>query len=85
MQNESWDNDLDQLGDAADRVATLARCLAVGTELRNWRDGDDIAGMSAADALDQARGDLERLVSGEAAALLGLVQRVVKELPAPLE
>jgi hypothetical protein len=30
--------------------------------------------MSAADALDQARGDLERLADGEATALLELVQ-----------
>lgn len=41
--------------------------------------------MSAADALDQARGDLERLSDGEAATLLELVRRLLDELPLPLE
>lgn len=41
--------------------------------------------MSAADALDQARGDLERLSDGAATSLLELVQRILDDLPVPLE
>ena len=41
--------------------------------------------MLAADGLDQARGDLERLVAGGATSLLDLVNRVAEALPAPME
>ncbi len=41
--------------------------------------------MSAADALDQARGDLERLSGGGATNLVELVRRIMDELPVPLE
>lgn len=41
--------------------------------------------MLAADALDQARGELERLASGGASSLLDLVERIAEALPVPLE
>ena len=85
MRDEEWDRVVGQLTAAAEGVVVLARCLAVGPELAKWRAGDEIAGMSAADGLDQARGDLERLAGGGAANLLGVVQRVLRELPVPLE
>ena len=85
MQESEWDEVVRELSDAAARVAILARCLAVSPELARWRAGEEVAGMSAADALDQARGDLERLAGGAANSLLELVQRILDELPVPLE
>lgn len=85
MNETDWDQAIRQLSEAADHLGVLARCLAIGPDLDRWRSGEEVAGMLAADALDQARGDLERLSAGEAATLLELVKRLLEELPGPLE
>jgi hypothetical protein len=85
VNDADWNQLVDQLSDAAGQMTVLARCLSVGPELGQWKAGDDLAGMSAADALDQARGDLERLAEGGATASLELLHRLLDELPAPLE
>lgn len=85
VDDVEWDSAMSDLNEAAERVAILARCLGVGPELARWRAGEDLGGMLAADGLDQARGDLERLVAGGAASLLHLVIRVAGALPAPME
>ena len=41
--------------------------------------------MLAADGLDQARGELERLAAGGAQSLLDLVERGAEALPMPME
>lgn len=66
--------------------AVLSRCLSVAPQLELWRGShEELAGTDAANALDQARGDLERLVAGGAAALLQRVGSLIDELPTPLE
>ena len=85
MDDAHWDAAIRELTDAAERLEILARCVGVGIELGQWRAGDAIGGMSAADGLDQARGELERLVGGDAQKLLDLVERVAGELPLPME
>lgn len=85
VEDIDWDVEIGELTEAAERVAILARCLAVGPDLARWRAGDDLRGMLAADGLDQARGDLERLVAGGATSLLDLVNRVAGALPQPME
>jgi hypothetical protein len=66
--------------------AVLSRCLAVAPQLDVWRGShDEFAGTDAANALDQARGDLERLVAGGGAALLQRVGSILDELPTPWE
>ncbi len=66
MDNADWDVAIRELTAASDQVATRARCLGVGPELARWRADDDLGGLSVADGLDQARGDLERLIAGGA-------------------
>ncbi|WP_030529664.1 hypothetical protein [Phycicoccus jejuensis] len=85
MDDVEWDAANRALIEASERAATLARCLAVAPELDCWRAGEDLGGMLAADALDQARGELERLASGGASSLLDLVERIAEALPVPLE
>ncbi|MGG5260351.1 hypothetical protein [Phycicoccus avicenniae] len=85
MDDAEWDATKRALIEASERAATLARCLTVAPELDRWRAGEDLGGMLAADALDQACGELERLVSGGARSLLDLVERIAETLPVPLE
>ena len=67
-------------------MAILSRCLGVAGDLRAWKQTDaTLNGAMAADGLDQARGDLERLANGEAGELLLLVSSLLDELPVPLE
>jgi len=71
-----------QLAEAADRFDVLARCLAVTPQLQAWRlTGEALSGTDAANALDQAVGDLERLASGDATKIAEGVQSVLTELP----
>jgi hypothetical protein len=85
VKDVDWESAISELTEAAERMAILSRCLGVGPELARWRAGEDLGGMLAADGLDQARGDLERLVAGGATSLLDLVNRVAEALPAPME
>ena len=71
---------------AAEEMEILGRCLDVEADLRCWdAEGDEIRGMVAADALDQALGLLEELEAGRAAELAAAVRRIAAALPAPLE
>jgi hypothetical protein len=64
----------------------LARCLDVAPKLESWRNTrDQSSGNDAADALDQAVVDLERLASGDAAALVVTIRQLLDALPTPLE
>lgn len=86
MEETQWDEALVQLTKAADTVLVLSRCLAVQPHLMRWKaDGNQLGGQLAADGLDQARGDLERLADGGATNLALLVERLLEVLPAPLE
>ncbi len=86
MDEAQWDETLIQLTKAADTVAVLSRCLAVHPHLTRWKaDGDQLEGQLAADGLDQARGDLERLANGGASELVSVVERLLQILPVPLE
>lgn len=82
MDEDDWAAATRTLDDAADRFAVLSRCLAVTAQLEDWRlTHADLPGGDAANALDQALGDLERLAQGGAAALAQTVQSVLDELP----
>ncbi|WP_297736326.1 hypothetical protein [Nocardioides sp.] len=60
MDDETWETALRTLSTATDRLDVLSRCVGVETQLRAWRaTGDGARGGDAANALDQARGDLE--------------------------
>ena len=86
MNQGEWDEAITALDDAANRVAVLSRCLDVGPHLRRWSEASTpVEGATAADGLDQARGDLERLAAGGAADLVQLVERFLEVLPTPLE
>ena len=86
VNEAQWDEVLMQLTKAADSVAVLSRCLAMQPHLMRWKvDGNQLEGQLAADALDQARGDLERLAEGGAARLASLVEGLLEVLPVPLE
>ena len=85
MGDAEWSMALQELADASERLAILARCLGVGPELARWRNGEELGGRLAADGLDQARGALERLVAGGAKSLLELVDGITRGLPIPLE
>jgi hypothetical protein len=86
VEKAQWDIAVASLEDAAERVATLSRCLDVADNLRAWKQsGTSLNGASAADALDQARGDLERLAGGQADELLQVVTLLLDELPVSLE
>lgn len=80
-----WASAVRDLSAASESVGILSRCLGVSGELTRWRAGNELDGLTASDALDQARGDLERLAGGGAQALVDLVVRIVSELPQPLE
>lgn len=79
------DEDINQLKLAVEDLALLSRCLDVSEALTEWGTGNTIAGGVAADGLDQARGLVEELVAGDAAALLRIIERVSAALPPPLE
>ena len=86
VQDEDWERAVSQLSAAANQMAVLSRCLDMATQLQAWRTGgDDLAAADAANALDQARGDLERLAAGEASGLLGTVEQLLERLPTPWE
>lgn len=55
----------------------LARCLAVVPEITRWRNGESVAGMVAADALDQAHNH-PKLMSGFVACLESGCQGMVQ-------
>jgi hypothetical protein len=78
--------DREMIRDAAEELATLARCVNVGVPLEKWSiEADAISGGIAADALDQARGLLDELAGGRARALADAVQRIATTLPPPME
>lgn len=82
MDEQVWENAIRTLSTAADRLAVLSRCVGVESQLRAWRTtGDDVQGGDAANALDQARGDLEWLSSGELTALARTVEELLDVLP----
>lgn len=87
MDETEWNETLAQLAKAADDIAVLSRCLAVQPHLLRWQAAPDnvLEGQLAADGLDQARGDLERLADGRASELTSLVERLLSVLPIPLE
>jgi hypothetical protein len=85
MDDVDWDAAIREQTEASERLAILARCLGVAPELDRWRAGEDVGGMLAADGLDQARGELERLAAGAAQSLLDLVERGAEALPMPME
>ncbi|VTU41468.1 hypothetical protein H4P1_00081 (plasmid) [Variovorax sp. PBS-H4] len=86
MNESDWASSGLQLTDAANRFEVLSRCLAVTAQITEWQQTrDEWSGADAANALDQALGDLKRLASGEAAALVQVVQRVLHDLPPPWE
>jgi hypothetical protein len=82
MDEAAWTEASKSLEKAAESVLILARCLAVGPQLDDWRrTGDEVRGGDAANALDQARGMLERLMGGEAEALVARLDALLGELP----
>lgn len=86
VEDDDWNRAVDQLSAAADGMAVLSRCLDVAPQLREWRTGGEaLAGGDAANALDQARGDLERLIAGDASVLLRTVEQLLAQLPTPWE
>ncbi len=85
MDDAEWDVAIRELTEASERAAILARCLGVAPELGRWRAGENLGGMLAADGLDQARGELQRLAAGGAKSWLDLVERVAEALPVPME
>jgi hypothetical protein len=86
VDDQTWSAALDDLARSADMFAVLSRCLAITPQLDAWREArTDLPGTDAANGLDQARGELERLSSGGAAALLQRVEAVLNELPTPWE
>ena len=86
VDETEWADAVTQLETAADAVHVLSRCLAVKPHLMRFRaDGNELEGHLAADALDQALGDLERLAEGGARELAALVERLLEGLPTPLE
>lgn len=86
MDEAVWADAGDSLARAADSMAILARCLDVGPQLGDWRrTADQVRGGDAANALDQARGILERMMGGEAQALIERIETVLDDLPAAWE
>jgi hypothetical protein len=86
VDDQTWAVSLRKFTEAADMFAVLSRSLSVAPQLDVWRGShEELAGTDAANALDQARGDLERLAAGGAAALLQRVGAVLDELPTPWE
>lgn len=86
MDEQAWESALQTLSTAADRLGVLSRCVGVESQLRAWRATDDaVQGGDAANALDQARGDLEWLSSGELATLARTIDQVLAVLPAAWE
>jgi hypothetical protein len=86
VDDQKWATSLGELADSAEMFAVLSRCLSVTPQLSIWRDKREaFSGTDAANALDQARGDLERLVAGGASALLQLVESVLGDLPTAWE
>ena len=82
MEDGEWAQAMSALATAAEFTVILSRCLDVQSQLTEWRSTSaDYPGGDAANALDQAAGMLERLINGEAAALLAQVQAVLDELP----
>lgn len=82
MDEVAWSDTTDSLAKAAESVLILSRCLDVNAQLADWRrTGDEARGGDAANALDQARGMLERLLDGEGAALLARIETLLDELP----
>lgn len=86
MDDEAWNEYRVTLASAAAMFTVLANCMGVVEHLDKWRStADGLQGMLAADGLDQARGDLERLASGGAEGLLATVDTLLELLPTPLE
>ena len=86
MDDSQWTTALNDLDKAAEMATVLGRCLAIRPELDAWRvTRAELHGIGAANALDQARGDLERLSSGGLHALVHLVESILAELPTPWE
>jgi hypothetical protein len=82
MDEALWVDTTNALASAAESVVILARCLAVGPQLDDWRrSGDEVRGGDAANALDQARGMLERLMGGEGQALAAQIETLLEVLP----
>jgi hypothetical protein len=82
MDEQVWENSIRTLSTTADRFGVLSRCLGVESQLRAWRaTGDDTQGGDAANALDQARGDLEWLSSGELTTLACTIKSLLAALP----
>ena len=86
MDDVEWARATERLSEAADFMVILSRCLDVRPQLSDWRHtATHAAGDSAADALDQASGMLERLLNGEAASLLELIETMLEDLPPALD
>ena len=86
VDDQLWSASLREFTEAADMFAVLSRCLSVASQFDLWRRShEEVAGADAANALDQARGDLERLVAGGGAALLQRVDSILDQLPTPWE
>lgn len=82
MDDAMWADTTRELADAAEMMTILSRCLSVEPQLQEWKQtAADVAGGDAANALDQARGMLERLTGGGAAALLEHIDVLLSELP----
>lgn len=82
MDDAIWAETTRELSEAAEMMTILSRCLSVDPQLQEWkRTADEVAGGDAANALDQARGMLERLTDGGAAALLEHIDALLSELP----
>jgi hypothetical protein len=82
MDDQVWENAIRTLSTAADRLGVLWRCVGVESQLRAWRaTGDSAQGGDAANALDQARGDLEWLSSGELTTLARTIEELLDVLP----
>ena len=86
MDDAEWKLAMEKLERAAESVAVLSRCLGVSAQLEHWRaHHDDLSGVDAANALDQAAGLLEQMANGHARQLLDDVEALLKQLPAPWE
>ena len=86
MDEADWATAQQTFQTAANDLATLAACLDVHDYLSTWRSTrEELAGVLAADALDQAEGLLVELADGGASSLLETVRSARQELPPSAE
>lgn len=82
MDDQTWISSVSELRRAVGPLEVLTNCVKVTAHLDAWRvAGDEVAGGTAADALEQAKGMLERLRGDEGQQLLALIETLTDQLP----